>query len=81
MFGFNDIELKQTRFYQQAFGEGRVEGRVEGEALLLLNQLECRFGRLPGMVRERIAAADGETLLVWGKRLLDAKVLDEVWKN
>lgn len=40
MLNFNDIGLKQTRFYQDVFGEGREEGRVEGEAALLLRQLE-----------------------------------------
>ncbi|MGH8474399.1 MAG: DUF4351 domain-containing protein [Methylococcales bacterium] len=81
MFGYNDIELKQTRFYQQAFGEGRVEGRVEGEASLLLRLLERRFGALPEAVRQRVAAADAETLLIWGERLLDARTLEEIWSK
>jgi len=79
MFGFNDIELKQTRFYQQAVSEGRVEGRVEGEATLLLRQLERRFGPLSADARRRVAEADAETLLVWGERLLEAKTLAEIW--
>ncbi|MGH8475077.1 MAG: Rpn family recombination-promoting nuclease/putative transposase [Methylococcales bacterium] len=89
MFGYNDIELKQTRFYQQAFGEGRVEGcvegrvegRVEGEASLLLRLLERRFGALPEAVRQRVAAADAETLLIWGERVLDARTLEEIWSE
>ncbi len=28
MLGFNDVELKKTRFYQDVFGEGRLEGRL-----------------------------------------------------
>jgi len=40
MLNFNDIGLKQTRFYQDVFGEGREEGRVESEAALLLRLLE-----------------------------------------
>jgi predicted transposase/invertase (TIGR01784 family) len=87
MFGFNDIELKQTRFYQQVFGEGRsegrsegrVEGRAEGEAALLLRLLEHRFGPVPDSARQRIAAADAEALLNWGERLLDAQRLEDVW--
>jgi predicted transposase/invertase (TIGR01784 family) len=93
MFGYNDIELKQTQFYQQVFGEGRVEGRVEGrfegrlegrvegEAALLLRLLERRFGPLPESARQRIAAADAETLLVWGERVLDARALEEIWER
>lgn len=28
MFGFKDVELKQTRFYQQVHSEGRTEGEA-----------------------------------------------------
>lgn len=91
MFGYNDIELKQTRFYQQVFSEGRVEGqvegrmkgrvegRMEGEAAMLQRLLERRFGTLPDSARQRIAAADADTLLIWGERVLDAKSLEDVW--
>jgi predicted transposase YdaD len=75
MFGFNDIELKQTRFYQDVFKEGRLagkaegiakgkqEGRIEGEAALLLRLLERKFKTVPESARQRIAEADAETLL------------------
>ncbi len=87
MLNFNDVSLKQTRFYQDVFGEGRVEGRVEGrlegrlegEAALLIRLLERKFPPLPESARQRIATADAETLLVWGERVLDANNLDEVW--
>ena len=99
MLNFNDVSLKQTRFYQDVFAEGLVEGkaegrvegkaegrvegkaegRVEGEATLLLRLLERKFHLLPESARQRIAAADAETLLVWGERVLDANSLDEVW--
>ena len=87
MLNFNDVSLKQTRFYQDVFGEGRVEGRLEGrvegrmegEAALLLRLLERKFPPLPDSARERIATADAETLLVWGERVLDANKLEEVW--
>ncbi|MGH8551799.1 MAG: hypothetical protein ACRERS_00725 [Methylococcales bacterium] len=64
-----DIELKQTRFDQQVFGEGRDEGGFEGEAMLLLHQLEGGFGPLPETAREKVADADGDTLYVaWSSR-------------
>ena len=81
MLGLEDTQLKQTRFYQQAVSEGRVEGRVEGEATLLLRQLERRFGPLSEDTRRRIAEADADTLLVWGERLLDTKTLAELWES
>ena len=87
MLNFTDISLKETRFYQDVFGEGREEGHqegrkeglVEGEAALLIRLLERKFGALPDTARRRIAGADAETLLAWGERLLDANSLDEVW--
>ena len=30
MLGITDIDLKQTRFYQDVFAEGQAEGRQEG---------------------------------------------------
>jgi hypothetical protein len=82
-----DAELKNTRFYRDAYGEGREEGQeegrekgvAEGEAALLLRQLERKFRPLPELARRRVAMADAETLLLWGERVLDAKSLDEVW--
>jgi hypothetical protein len=55
-----------------------VEGRLEGEAALLLRLLEPRFGALPAEVRDQVAAADTAALDTWGLRLLDAESLDEV---
>jgi len=75
MLGFNDVELKKTRFYQDVFGEGRVEG----EAAMLLRLMERKFHPLPESARQRITSADAETLLVWAERVLDANSLDEVW--
>jgi predicted transposase YdaD len=83
MFNFTDVSLKETRFYQDVFAEGRmegkVEGRMEGEAAVLLRLLERKFRPLPDSARQRVASADAETLLLWAERVLDANSLDEVW--
>ena len=50
MLGFTDIEVKQTRFYQDVF----AEGRQEGEVALVLRQLTRRFGELEPPVVEQI---------------------------
>lgn len=62
MLGFNDVELKKTRFYQDVFGEGREEGFAEGhmkgrqegraevEAAMLLRLMEHKFRPLPESV-------------------------------
>jgi predicted transposase/invertase (TIGR01784 family) len=83
MFNFSDVSLKETRFYQDVFAEGRmegkVEGRMEGEAAVLLRLLERKFRPLPESARQRVGSADAETLLLWAERVLDANSLEEVW--
>ena len=87
MFGLRDIDLKHTRFYQDAVKEGQLEGlekgvrkgRIEGEATLLLRQLERRFGSISTVIRQRITNTDAETLLIYGERILDAQSLDEIF--
>ena len=83
MLNFEDVELKQTRFYKDVFAEGEAvgeaKGKTKGEATLLLKQLERKFHTVPESAHKRIEAADAETLLVWGERVLDANSLDEVW--
>lgn len=54
------------------------EGRQEGEAALLVRQLERRFGALPGWAKDRIASANTAALEEWGLRVLDATNLEDV---
>ena len=44
MLGLIDTDLKQTRFYQEVFAEGRQEGRQEEGVQLALRLLRRRFG-------------------------------------
>ena len=54
MLGFTETDLKQTRFYQDVFAEGRQEGRQEEAIALLMRQLTRRFGELPIALQTRI---------------------------
>ena len=94
MLGLTDVDLKQTRFYQDVLAEGiqtgrqegrregrqegRQEGRREGESELLLRLITRKFGPPDARVRHRIASAEAETLLLWAERVLTAQTLDEV---
>lgn len=69
-----NVQLKQTRFYQDVF----AEGRQEGEVMMLLRLLEQRFGAVPDSIRSRLKQADMGTLLVWSERVLTCATLDEV---
>jgi predicted transposase YdaD len=67
MLNVTEIDLKQTRFYQDVHGEGRQEG----EALLVLRLLQRRCGELPPALRERIARLSILQLETLADALLD----------
>jgi predicted transposase YdaD len=50
MLALNEIELKQTRFYQEVV----EEGRQEGEQILLQRILTRRFEALPDWPQDRL---------------------------
>ncbi len=79
MLALNEIELKQTRFYQEVVEEGRQEGRQEGEQILLQRMLTRRFGAVPDWAQERLIEAGPEQLEQWADRLLDAPTLETVF--
>ena len=59
--------------------EGRQEGRQEGEAAVLTELLDAKFGRVEEEHRARIAAADGDTILRWARRVLTAQHPEDVF--
>jgi uncharacterized protein DUF4351 len=65
---------------RQGLQEGIQEGLQQGEAAIVLRLLERRFGALDETVRQRIQAADAETLLLWGERVLTVQVLADVFE-
>lgn len=83
MLGLQDIDFKETRFYQDVFAEGRTEGwtkgRAEGEVQMLRRQLTRRFGPLPEWVNLRLQKADSAQLEAWADQVLDAKTLEGVF--
>ena len=56
MLELTDTDLKQTRFYQEVFTEGRQEGRQEEGVTLILRQLQRRCGELTPPVRSGLRA-------------------------
>jgi predicted transposase YdaD len=63
---------------KEGLKEGLQKGIRDGEATLLLRQLEMKFGRLDARTIERVRAASSEVLLDWGGRLIDAQRLEDV---
>jgi hypothetical protein len=72
--GDTTMQTLFERYHEQ----GRQEGWQEGEAAVLLRQIERKFGPPSAAVRERISQADPETLLAWSERILTAEALDTV---
>ena len=56
MLEFPEVDVRQTRFYQDVFAEGRQEGRQEGEAALVLRLLHRQLGELEPSLTEQIQA-------------------------
>jgi predicted transposase/invertase (TIGR01784 family) len=87
MLHLPEVELKQTRFYQDVFAEGHAEGRTEGrvegrtegraegqqqgEAALVLRLLRRRLGTVSAEVENRIRALPVAELETLGEALLD----------
>ncbi|MEX1369314.1 MAG: DUF4351 domain-containing protein [Nannocystaceae bacterium] len=57
----------------------RKEAIEQGEAKVLLKQLQLRFGSLPEATRALVENAKSEQLDIWVERVLTAKSLDEVF--
>ncbi len=72
MIGLSDIDLKQTRFYQDVL----AEGLSLGENQLLLRQIRRRFGTLPQWVEDKLSQASTRQKELWGDRILDAPSLE-----
>ncbi len=60
--------------------KGKLEGKLEGEAAILLRQIERKYGpQALAAYRDRVEQADAETLLEWAERVLTAETVEEVF--
>jgi predicted transposase YdaD len=50
MLGLTDMDIKETKFYQDVFTEGRQEGEME----LLLSLINRRLGNVSPSLKERL---------------------------
>ncbi len=79
MLGLIDTDLKQTRFYQEVFAEGRQEGRQEESVELALRLLRRRFGASLAATHEqrigRLSLEQAETLM---EALLDFRTPEDL---
>nr|VFK41055.1 MAG: Predicted transposase YdaD [Candidatus Kentron sp. SD]VFK46814.1 MAG: Predicted transposase YdaD [Candidatus Kentron sp. SD] len=64
---------------EKGIEKGIEKGMEKGEAMFLARQLGQKFGTLPPTVEQRIGRARSEELAMWGKRVLSAESLDEIF--
>ncbi|MBF0602339.1 MAG: DUF4351 domain-containing protein [Nitrospirae bacterium] len=63
----------------QEHRDGHQEGERDGEAKILMRQLQRRFGIVPDWVREKVAKAELSFLENWSLRIFDAQSLDDIF--
>ena len=51
----------------------------QGESVMLLRQIEAKFGVPTADIKQRVEAADSADLLQWSERILKAQSIDELW--
>ncbi|MCP4655235.1 MAG: DUF4351 domain-containing protein [bacterium] len=71
----------ERRGIEQGVKQGVEQGVKQGEASLLKRLLTRRFDPLPAWTDRRLEQASREELERWGERVLDAKLLDDVFKT
>ena len=75
------LEEGLERGRQEGHQAGLQAGLQAGECRVLLRLMTLKFGEPDDEVMRRLNAADAETLLRWGERLLSADSLDDVFKT
>lgn len=74
--------LSQVKYSDlPSYGLGMQQGMQQGEMLMLLRLLALKFGVISEIVRERILAADGQSLLHWSERILIADTIEAVFSD
>ncbi|BBO60000.1 hypothetical protein [Mycoavidus sp. B2-EB] len=77
MTSFERIGREQG--HAEGVREGLREGLQQGQSTLLKTLLENKFGVLTKPYQQRLDKADVNTLQQWGKRILTAQTLDEIF--
>lgn len=78
MAGITLDDFTQSVAYQEIFGQGRQEGRIEGELDLALRLLQRRCGTLSPAQLARVRALPQESLEQLAEALLDFQGVDDL---
>ena len=66
---------------ERGMQQGMQQGRQEGEYRLLLQLLKLKFRSIPKNYLQQMTAADADLLLIWGKRILTAENIEDVFSS
>ena len=75
------LKAKNNPVIVEVREEGRAEGREEGrqgQATLVLQLIEKRFGPQTSEIKEHVLNATLDDLITWANRILDASTIEEV---
>ena len=70
-----------TMMISEKPGVWAQQWKREGQADLLLRQIERRFGPIPDEVTQRVHAANESQLMLWSLNFVDATILDDVFRD
>ena len=76
-----NIEAWKQNLIVTGVMQGREEGILIGEALLLERLLKRRFGELPDNITHKLRYATQEELEGWSYAVLDAKSLEDIFQD
>ena len=69
------IDIHENEFLEEIWQDSRQATLRE----ILLGQVEEKFGPLPSVPKQRIEAAETESLQRWIRRVVKADTLDEIF--
>ena len=75
------LDQGEQRGVQKGLQQGLRQGLRQGQLGLLADLLAERFGSLDEAVQARLEQADEETLKRWGRNLLSARSMGEVFRT
>ena len=73
------IDIHENEFLEEIYQEGEQKGRLANAREMLLEQIDVKFGPVPAAFKQRIETSDLATVQLWGRRLMKAATLDEIF--
>jgi predicted transposase/invertase (TIGR01784 family) len=73
------IDRLNRELREKSLQEGLEQGARDGEARVLLRQLQFKLGPVSSTVEERVRTAGSDQILAWSERVLTAESLDDVF--